>query len=166
MITKSKRSIANHEIQTQTIPDSKTKKSTHHIELRNGWPHGKVLDTLSDSLVTENIDRMEVNVVGLQYLAGSIRESTLREKLRPLHKKQDGVVVNKALDTFLGVLGGFLAKVVEGHVGRGGGGGSGSNEASSGGWCESRSSSNQRTGDESKEERRSGSNHFESFVVV
>ena len=109
---------------------------------------------------------MEVNVVGLQYLAGSVAESALWEKFASLHEQQDGVVVDKFLDAFLGVLRGFLSKIVKGHVSRSGGGGSRSNDASSGGRCKGRSGSNQRTGDESKEERRSGSNHVENVLIV
>ena len=73
---------SNHEIikTGKSIRQTKSKyKSTYHVELRDGRPHGKILDTLSDSLVAENIDGMEINVVGLQYLASSVAESALRE---------------------------------------------------------------------------------------
>ena len=58
---------------------------------------------------------MEIDVVGLQYLAGGVAESTLREELASLHKQQNRVVVDQSLDAFLGILRCFLTKVVEGH---------------------------------------------------
>ena len=84
---------------TKSYPPKTTNKRskrvmTHHIELRDGRPHGKILDALSDGFVTENVDRMEINVVGLQYLASSVAESALREELASLHEQQDGVVVD------------------------------------------------------------------------
>lgn len=86
---------------------------TYHIELGNGGPLREFLDTTSDSFVGENIDSVEINVVGLEDLARGVAESTLGEELASLHEEQDGVVVNQILDSFLRVLGGFLG--LEGH---------------------------------------------------
>ena len=71
----------------QNNPLVQVDKDTYHIELWDSWPHGKILDALSDCLVAEDVDRMKVNVVGLQYLAGGVAESALREELASLHEQ-------------------------------------------------------------------------------
>ena len=148
------------------------KTKTHHVELRNGRPHWKILDTRTDGLVAENVDRVKVNVVGLQYLAGGVAESTLRKELASLHEQQDGVVFDQGLDAFLGVLGGFLTKVVEGHGERsttrdGARTNNGNGDSASGcGRCEGGSGRHQHAGDQRDEENRSRMDHFENWYCL
>ncbi|KAL7541509.1 hypothetical protein ACHAWF_006954, partial [Thalassiosira exigua] len=86
-----------------------------HVQLRNGRPLREDLDALTDLLVSQHVDRLELDVVRLEDLAGSVGESALGEELRSLHEKEDGVVVYQRLEPLLG-RGGQSHLVGVGHV--------------------------------------------------
>ena len=88
---------------------------TYYVELWDGWPHGKFLDALPDGLITQNIDRMKINIVGIQYLGGCVAETTLWKELASLHEQQNRMVIDQGLNALLGILRSFLAKVVKRH---------------------------------------------------
>mmetsp|Transcript_22711 Transcript_22711/g.63386 ORF Transcript_22711/g.63386 Transcript_22711/m.63386 type:complete len:201 (+) Transcript_22711:304-906(+) len=93
---------------------------TADVELRDGGPLAEILDALSDGLVAEHVDGVEIDLVALQDLGGRVGEAALREQLGALHEEQDGVALDEGLDAFLRDFGRLLEEVIgHGEGGRG-----------------------------------------------
>ena len=79
-------------------------KFSGHVKLGDGRPLAEVLHALSDALVGQDVDGLEVDAEALENLDGRVGEAALGEDLGPLHEEEDGVAVDQALDALLGSL--------------------------------------------------------------
>jgi hypothetical protein len=75
-----------------------------NVKLWNSWPLRKVLDSLSNSVIGKNIDRVKIQVEGVEDLHSRVAEATLREQLVTLHEQEDRMGINQFLDAFLRVV--------------------------------------------------------------
>src|SRR5215213_4242768 len=76
-----------------------TDKLAIHVELGNGRPVRVALDALPDSVILEDVDRLQViDAAGLQDLDRSTGEPAHRKLGGSLHEKDDAVGLHQVVD--------------------------------------------------------------------